>query len=465
MNLVDADKIYAGASEVSKVYGGSTELWPGITNTVVLMHFNKRLWQAINAVFDDAEKKFGATSMYFDGSGDRVKLPFDHADFDFASGAFCIDWQMKLPSAPGAWLIATKMSAGYNGFQLYTGAGGNLSICCYNGDGGTSTHWWPSWDTNWHHFALTSDGTKFRLFMDGAQVSTDKDKVTMGNSTGPFLIGIDWDESSGSLNGWIDEFRISNVVRWTSNFTAPTAPWESDANTLALLHFNGADGQSYPVIDDMTGGTFGGAIQFFLDESGKQWYVGEGTPTLTSVSPKLGVACLSVSGARIETVDHAHFDFGTDNFTIEAWVCPAEIAAVHGCIFTIRGGNTDFIVLSLSGAGEDPGKGHWVFDVKASDSYIVSVPAVSRSITLNQWYHVAIVRNGDIFTIYEDGVAISSDTDAGHVTMPDLSVNPCIGGKYDTGWSFSGKIDEFRICKSARYTGEFVPPATEFTMS
>lgn len=247
--------------------------------------------------------------------------------------------------------------------------------------------------------------------------------------------------------------------------TAPTAAYESDANTIVLLHFDGADDQTYPIIDDMTGGTFGGAIQFFLDESGKQWYVGEGTPTLTSSSPKLGIASLSLSTARIETVDHADFNFGTDNFTIEAWVCPAEIAAVHGCIFTIRGGSTDFIVFSLSGAGEDPGKGHWVFDVKVSNAYIVSVPAVSRSITLNQWYHVAIVRNGDIFTIYEDGVAVSSDTDAGHVTMPDLSVNPCIGGKYDTGWTFTGKIDEFRICKKARYTGEFVPPATEFTMS
>jgi hypothetical protein len=30
------------------------------------------------------------------------------------------------------------------------------------------------------------------------------------------------------FNGWLDEFRISKgIARWTSNFTPPTAPYDS----------------------------------------------------------------------------------------------------------------------------------------------------------------------------------------------------------------------------------------------
>jgi hypothetical protein len=52
------------------------------------------------------------------------------------------------------------------------------------------------------------------------------------------------------FNGQLDEVRISNVVRYSSAFTRPNAPFVSDNNTLALYHLNEASGQ---VANDSSG--------------------------------------------------------------------------------------------------------------------------------------------------------------------------------------------------------------------
>lgn len=47
------------------------------------------------------------------------------------------------------------------------------------------------------------------------------------------------------FNGIIDELRISNNIRYSgATYTVPTAPFTTDANTLALYHFNEGTGQT-----------------------------------------------------------------------------------------------------------------------------------------------------------------------------------------------------------------------------
>ena len=62
------------------------------------------------------------------------------------------------------------------------------------------------------------------------------------------------------FDGTIDEVRISDVVRYTSDFVPSSEPFSPDANTLGLWHFDEGAGQiaadvSTPANDGTLGDT------------------------------------------------------------------------------------------------------------------------------------------------------------------------------------------------------------------
>ena len=61
--------------------------------------------------------------------------------------------------------------------------------------------------------------------------NSDETKFTIAGGKG----------GSPSFHGIIDEVRISNVARYTKDFT-PKKRFENDENTLALYHFDQASG-------------------------------------------------------------------------------------------------------------------------------------------------------------------------------------------------------------------------------
>jgi hypothetical protein len=46
------------------------------------------------------------------------------------------------------------------------------------------------------------------------------------------------------IRGYMDELRVSNVARYTSDYTPATQPFVNDINTLLLLHFDGTNGST-----------------------------------------------------------------------------------------------------------------------------------------------------------------------------------------------------------------------------
>lgn len=82
----------------------------------------------------------------------------------------------------------------------------------------------------WYHFALTGKNKTFSLFMDGTKKNTF---TYTGNIVNDILrIGLNVEQNnSGSIEGLMDEIRISNVVRWTSNFIPPIEPYVIYKNT------------------------------------------------------------------------------------------------------------------------------------------------------------------------------------------------------------------------------------------
>jgi hypothetical protein len=89
-------------------------------------------------------------------------------------------------------------------------------------------------DNKWHHVAFSRhENGDWRLYVDGKSVLN-------GNSVGPVLSA----ESTTYFisKGFIlDEFRWSKTSRYMDDFT-PTRYFESDSDTLMLLHFDEVDG-------------------------------------------------------------------------------------------------------------------------------------------------------------------------------------------------------------------------------
>lgn len=92
---------------------------------------------------------------------------------------------------------------------------------------------------------------------------------------------------------------------------------------------------------------------------------------------------------------------------------------------------------------------------------------------LNQWYHIAIVRNGSAIKIFINGQSISLTVNQAINSFPNFSGTLNIGawvadgtfpGVYNYG--IDGWIDEFRIVKGEAYWwSNFTPPTTEYVLS
>ncbi len=115
----------------------------------------------------------------------------------------------------------------------------------------------PVCDGAWHHIAVTRAvaSGELRLFVDGwldAMGSGPAGDLSYrhgrsGYPNGPYLVlGAEkHDAGAGypSFRGWIDELRLSTVVRYdVEQFPRPQAPFAPDAYTAALYHFDEGSG-------------------------------------------------------------------------------------------------------------------------------------------------------------------------------------------------------------------------------
>lgn len=84
----------------------------------------------------------------------------------------------------------------------------------------------------WYHFALTGKNKTYSMFVDGVKKNTF---TYTGNISNDILrIGLNVAQNStGSIEGVMDEIRISNVVRWDSDFTPSTEPYTVYKNAQA----------------------------------------------------------------------------------------------------------------------------------------------------------------------------------------------------------------------------------------
>ena len=227
-------RVVKGSAVYSANFTPPTAPLTAITNTKLLLNFtNAAVFDQTgksailtrgNAKLDTSVKKFGTASAKFDGTDDNLTL----SNKDLApigTQSFTIEC-----------FIYVNANKNYNGIysagtgiQMYVNSSGKLQCWLKNSSGTFFVNGFQSTTTiptsTWRHIALVRDFSAGTLtwFVEGlekGQQTSITDSV-VGLTTYSHTIG-SYESGTYSMNGYIDEFRITNKTRYTSNFTAPT---------------------------------------------------------------------------------------------------------------------------------------------------------------------------------------------------------------------------------------------------
>ena len=170
-------------------------------------------------------RKIGASSMYFDGNGDYLAITGTLSDFAFGTGPFTIELWVRQATLAGGAYIGVNGAAGSDFWLVYD----------YHGAGSRYLTWYPntvaSMNVNtqarnaarWNHIAIVRTSTSsggMKIYVDGVEQPVANNTNTDANSYGtPTDLKVASYGGSDEFElGYMDEIRISNVARWTSNF-------------------------------------------------------------------------------------------------------------------------------------------------------------------------------------------------------------------------------------------------------
>ena len=151
-------------------------------------------------------------------------------------------------------------------------------------------------------------------------------------------------------------------------------------------------------------------------------------------------------------------DVASSNFTIEMWVW-VTANDMRFCSQNNTGSTNFFLGTNTSGnLAWDVPTGNDIYSTSASGGIMDYV------LPLNQWVHVAAVREGtgsNQLKMYADGVLVAQGTDSsGHGTGRKINI---AGGRGNNA-NYDGYISNFRfVVGSAVYTSAFTPPTAPLT--
>ena len=393
-------------------------------------------------------------SMYFDGSGDYLTIAHDTTLKPGTSGAFSVEfwyYPTATPSGNPAQiagdLVVTSYPSNCSGFDLTHDTSGNFNVRwgspAYqdgsSGDGGAITNNALALN-QWHHIVLCRDAEStptMALFRNGKRCWYEAgSQVAITDATASnFYVGYAGNASGATLTpitGIISDFKFrkgaTSFDPTSSTLTVSTTPSSSDTETSLLI-----SGTNAGIIDKSQ------SVQTLTLN-------GDVKSSTTQTKYLSSSIYFDGSGDYVQTPTSNLLTFGSEDFTVEGWFYTTSSGA-YQYIFDGRNGGTDVTYLYLNnGTGLYAGYGN------VNDSSVATL-------SLNQWYHFAYVRNGsgtNNITVYIDGTAewqITNTTDLSSTTRITL------GSRYTGADYFGGYISDFRITKGlARYTANFTPP-------
>lgn len=249
---------------------------------------------------------------------------------------------------------------------------------------------------------------------------------------------------------------IKSLVLFNGNSTSETVKLYNVPNTSngdadidkveLLLHMDGTNGSTTFTDSSSNNLTLTVSGSAAITTSEKKF----GTGSLDLTAP--GNNYISYPGASGDELDIAT---GQD-FTVEFW---AYVTAVH----------TDSTASSLNSIFETTSTGATGMSLHLLT--VSSTPTLTlglnfgtafshqTGLTLNQWQHIAVVRNSNVYNLYLDGVK-SSGSQTNSTVLPNSFVF-AVGPRQNSLAKLY--VDDFRLTVGlARYTADFTPPSGAF---
>jgi hypothetical protein len=396
------------------------------------------------SVFDNApysEASHGA-SAYFDGTGDYLTLS-PQSDFAFGTGDFSVSLWVYFNEAENYDYLIDGRNSGQTtdtwslSINFTNGAANKLMFASIP-SGGSATAVLTS-DTDfvtgqWYYISVSRSGTTSRMHFNGTQVAINtSDSTNYSTSPNTSYIGTRY-----SLQQYFDGYMCDvRVVKGTalSDYTPPTAPLTAITNTKFLLNPETS-------ISDLSQKS---EIQCFGDAA-----------TSTTQVKFAGTKSIYLDGTgdylQISNVEDSWISGYTGDFTVELWWYPTNVS--NGTYQEILTAGVGFQLYMSPAAGLS-----LVLSSNNTSSYFLDFWQ-EHTMTSNTWQHLAVVRNGNVYTLYVDGVSKATTTSSSTFSS---GTDPVQLGVYGgTLYPAVGYFQDLRITKGlARYTANFTPPTAE----
>jgi hypothetical protein len=262
----------------------------------------------------------------------------------------------------------------------------------------------------------------------------------ISNATNP-ATHLKWRGGVNTGDEFVDSARLEVALNYIGiaghNFgsSATLVAVEGQDPAYSLLHFDGADASTSIVESQSLGGV-------------KTW-TAAGNAQLDTAQYKFGGSSLLLDGTGdwVSTLDMSDFALFNSGFTFDCWIRPTSLAVPSGVFGQVTDANNIArMFISTNGALN--------FDIRVN-SVVFTLTSAPGAIVVNQWQHVAVVRNGITLYLFVDGILVATGSEPR--TIP-LLVQMFVG-QDGFGQLFTGWIDEWRYVRFiARWTANFTPP-------
>lgn len=404
-------------------------------------------------------------SAYFDGSGDYLTVPTTAlASLDVATGADCTYEFWIYPTAlqdggTGFYHSGTIFSRGEVYCAAQVRANGTFHHYMYNGTAYFTTTSAGAIAINiWTHVAVVLTNNTVTIYINGISAGTGT-RYTLSLAGQAVKIGVsDTTIASSFWRGYISNFAVYNVAKYTSTFTPSTTP-------LTATQLANTNGNPSAAITGTQTSLLTLQSPTFVDNSSNNFAL----TAFDNVKPRTvnpfgftsataaysaatygGSTYLNGNGDYLQTPSSSIFNLNAGDWTIEGWFYLTVAPVANQRLFVIDGSSTYGMYTKADGG---------IYYGLFGSSEVAIAPAGTLS-GYNQWKHIAFVKSGaSTTTCYVNGVLAGSTTS---YSLPNSNCTFYIAGSTPYAANiYAGYISDFRVVRgTAVYASAFTPTTT-----